>query len=121
MSGAQTCPCSYGHEAGKEVGDIVDNQKVQTGEEVNMVGRGDEGMIFELQAEVVSLRKELDIKNQELSASRKSRDCPQLSACEAAKKEAERLSQDRDLRMKSLSSKNRRLLDRLYSCHSEKG
>ena len=86
-----------------------------------MAGGGDEEMIAALRAEVASLQKELVIKNQELAFSRKNHDCSQLSACESAKEEAERLSQDRDLRMKSLFSKNRRLIDRLYLCHSEKG
>ena len=45
----------------------------------------------------------------------------QLSACHAEKTKVQTVSEDRRLRLSSLLAKNKRLLEKYHTCHSEKG
>ena len=135
LTGAQSCPCRQEHEQKVNPETVMPDMSVvndqntlnqsigkNTFEEVDVEEEdGDVGLVEALQEEILSLQKELRVKDQELAALKSNQDCPQLAACEAAKSEVTKISEDRDLRMKALFSKNRRLLDRIYTCYSEKG
>ena len=72
-------------------------------------------VISQLQEEISFLRDELEIQK-----SLPDQD-DQLSTCRSEKIKLQAVSEDRRLRLNSLLAKNKRLIEKYHTCHTEKG